>query len=75
MRVRAYFPVPQNGMKTETFSPQNDRTTELNVNFLLAATVRDVDLLHVRKLQSRGHNVYFDLHFLCISTLDNEAFG
>ena len=26
-------------MKTETFSPQNDRTTKLNVKFLLAATV------------------------------------
>ena len=23
----------------ETFSPQNDRTTELNINFLLTATV------------------------------------
>ena len=39
MRVRAYFPVPRNGVKTETLSPQNDRTTELNVNFLLTATV------------------------------------
>ena len=41
MRARAYFPVPRNGVKTETFSPQNDRTTELNVNFLLAATVEE----------------------------------
>ena len=39
MRTRAYFPVPWNGVKTETFSPQNDRTMELNVNFLLTATV------------------------------------
>ena len=39
MRTRAYFPVPRNGVKTETFPPRNDRTTELNVNFLLAATV------------------------------------
>ena len=39
MRARAYFPVLWNGVKTETFSPQNDRTTELNVNFLLTATV------------------------------------
>ena len=44
MRVRAYFPVPQNGVKTETFSPQNDRTMELNVNFLLAATVRNINV-------------------------------
>ena len=31
-------------MKTETFSPQNDCTTELNVNFLLTATVRETKL-------------------------------
>ena len=37
--MRAYFPVPQNGVQTEVFSPQNDRTTELSVNFLLTATV------------------------------------
>ena len=35
----AYSTVPQNGVKTETFSPQNNRATELNVNFLLIATV------------------------------------
>jgi hypothetical protein len=29
-----------NGVKTETLSPQNDRATKQNVNFLLAATVR-----------------------------------
>ena len=39
MPACAYFPVPQKGVKTETFSPQNDHTTELNVNFLLTATV------------------------------------
>ena len=39
MRTRAYFPVPRNGVKTKTFSPQNNRTTELNINFLLTATV------------------------------------
>ena len=39
MRVRAYSPVPRNGVKTETFSPQNDHAMELNVNFLLTATV------------------------------------
>ena len=32
-RAHAYFPIPQNGVKTKTFSPQDDRTTELNVNF------------------------------------------
>ena len=48
--ARAYFPVPQNGVKTEMFSPQNDHTTELNVNFLLTATVRcnvSLCLLHI----------------------------
>ena len=39
MHVHAYFPVPQNGVKTKTFSPQNYRTMELNINFLLTATV------------------------------------
>ena len=34
-----YSPVQQNGVKTETFLPQNDRATELDVNLLLAATV------------------------------------
>ena len=31
--------VLRNGAKTETFAPQNDRTTEWNVNFLLTAAV------------------------------------
>jgi hypothetical protein len=31
--------VLQNGVKTETLSPQNDRGTKRNVNFLLATTV------------------------------------
>ena len=39
MHERAYYPVLRNGVKTETFSPKNDRTTELNVNFLLTAAV------------------------------------
>ena len=33
MRARTYFPVPRDGVKTETFSPQNDRTTELTLTF------------------------------------------
>ena len=33
------LPVPRNSVKTEIFSLQNDRTTELNVNFLLTTTV------------------------------------
>ena len=33
--THGYFPVPWNGVKTETFPSQNDCTTELNVNFLL----------------------------------------
>ena len=33
------LPVLQNSVETEMLSPQNDRTTELNVNFLLTATV------------------------------------
>jgi hypothetical protein len=31
--------VLRNSVKTETLSPQNNRTTKWNVNFLLAATV------------------------------------
>ena len=32
-------PVPRNGVKTETFSPQNDHAVELNITFLLTAAV------------------------------------
>ena len=32
-------PVPRNGVKTETFSPQNDHAMELNITFLLTAAV------------------------------------
>ena len=46
MRARVYFPVLRNGVKTETFSPQNDCTTELNVNFLLTATVHTESEVH-----------------------------
>ena len=35
----AYDSVPQNSVKMETFSPQNSRATEPNVNFLLTTTV------------------------------------
>ena len=34
-----YFPVPRNGVIMEIFSPQNDRTMKLNVNFVLTTTV------------------------------------
>jgi hypothetical protein len=34
-----------NGAKTETLSPRNNRTTERNVNFLLAATVDVASIL------------------------------
>ena len=37
MRTRAHSSVPRNGMKMDMFSPQN--ATELNINFLLIATV------------------------------------
>ena len=47
MHVRAYFPVPRDGVKTETFSPQNDRTTELNINFLLTTTVHYCWIQHI----------------------------
>ena len=39
MDARAYSPVLRNSVKTETFSPQNNCATELNVNFLLTAIV------------------------------------
>ena len=35
----AYASVRQNGVKMEMFSPQNNRATEPNVNFLLTTTV------------------------------------
>ena len=37
--MRVYSPVQWNSVKMEIFSPQNDRATELNVNFLLTITV------------------------------------
>ena len=44
----------RNGVKTETFAPQNDRATEPNVNFLLTATV--VVLSRVRKTRFEESN-------------------
>ena len=68
MRARAYFPISQNDVKTETFSPQNDRTMELNVNILLTATV-----CHIRKILQkhyllRATYILRILTFTCIST-------
>ena len=31
----AYFPILRNSVKMETFSPQNDHTTKLNINFFI----------------------------------------
>ena len=40
------LPIPWNGVKMEMLSPQNYRTTELNVNVLLAATVNVYTVLY-----------------------------
>ena len=47
-QVCVYSCVLHNGMKTETFSPQNDRITELNVNFFIDCyCIMQASSLHV----------------------------
>ena len=55
--MRVYFPVPRNGVTMKTFSPQNDCTTELNINFLLTRTVEPGYLLY-------SHRIY-NYNFSC----------
>ena len=62
MHARAYFPILRNGVKMEMVSPRNDRTTELNVKFLLTTTVIVVSLPPVHDLQS-----YTNFYFLLCS--------
>ena len=57
MRALVYSPIPWNGVKTETFSPQSDCATELNVNFLTAT----VHVLLSGKFL-RGSIVFADAH-------------
>ena len=57
---RAYSPVLRNGVKTETFSPQNNRATELNVNFLLTSTVCD-SIIFIWKDPAYGINAFLVL--------------
>ena len=57
MHVRAYSPHTVERCETETFSPQNDHATELNVKFLLTATVSA--LTGIKELQDHVYkNVY-----------------